>query len=468
MKHHRRTGILLTSLLAFLLYQAGCEGPEDEPPSETAGAAGQLTAADNVSITTNIVTSTTGTVSQVGGDDWALWGASGVNSVNRKSPVQANTFSVTGGSVTQYLGTSTGLNYGWSGGTPTASGTTPNGIKSSDVLNLYRQTDTSETTIIVQAAVYRATGTLTATVGSAVSTPAVVTSPGNAGAVTSVQFVVAMQASAVKTFQLNWKASNVSSGGYVVLHAAMKTWTRLPSGRVVVGTPPSNQLVWTDGDTVPLTVGNVNAGVPLASVEYFDNTRSLGISTAAPTFPLNYIKPAAGTHTQIWARLKPRFGSTNITNNTTVPVYHLYDTKQDFTKDGPVYIPDATGVGVGFAFTLPGTGLTVADVRAQLDIVHTYESDLEATLISPGLSSVNLLWRNGNSSDNFTNTYFWDGASKSIADIDPPYNGAYRPNQPLSGFGGGPASGTWSVQIFDRVGSDEGYLTNMKIFVLPR
>ena len=108
---------------------------------------------------------------------------------------------------------------------------------------------------------------------------------------------------------------------------------------------------------------------------------------------------------------------------------------------------------------ISGTG-NVLDVNVNLDITHTWDSDLDIYLIGPNGYQVELSTDNGGSGNNYTNTTFDDEASQSITQGSPPFTGSFRPEQPLSNLDNIPVAGNWILKIYDDGYGDIGTLNN--------
>ena len=128
------------------------------------------------------------------------------------------------------------------------------------------------------------------------------------------------------------------------------------------------------------------------------------------------------------------------------------------SADVPKAIPD-NGT-VQSTLTVSGAGVIVdLDVR-NVDITHSFDSDLEITLIGPGGSPTATLANNrGGSGDNFVSTGFDDEAATAIGAAAAPFAGTFRPETPLSVFDGRPQAGTWTLRVADQVAQDTGTLT---------
>ena len=161
----------------------------------------------------------------------------------------------------------------------------------------------------------------------------------------------------------------------------------------------------------------------------------------------------------------------------------------EFINDDDVFLPDGTGASY-FAYVevngaVPGT--TVADVLNELklclNIEHSWMRDLEIALIAPDgqqLLLVNQITTGGmvflgipNEDDSFPDpppgvgyTYCWTENAPNPdwitfvnamgAGTLPPDN--YSPVQSFSTIGSAPVNGTWTFQITDNWGADNGYV----------
>lgn len=126
------------------------------------------------------------------------------------------------------------------------------------------------------------------------------------------------------------------------------------------------------------------------------------------------------------------------------------------STDVPKAIPD-NGI-VSSTLQVPNVGL-VTKITVRFSIVHTFDSDLQISLTSPGGMIVLLVNRRGGGGDNFTNTTLDDNSSIAIASGVMPFNATFKPEQPLSGFIGPSAEGTWTLTVQDFAAGDVGQLT---------
>ena len=107
----------------------------------------------------------------------------------------------------------------------------------------------------------------------------------------------------------------------------------------------------------------------------------------------------------------------------------------------------------------------IADLDLELDITHTWVSDLQAALIAPDGTRISLFAGVGGSGDNFRNTIFDDEASTPIASGAAPFTGSFRPAQPFSVLDTKPVTGVWTLEIKDVAGGDTGTLNSWSLSV---
>lgn len=115
--------------------------------------------------------------------------------------------------------------------------------------------------------------------------------------------------------------------------------------------------------------------------------------------------------------------------------------------------------------TLQVTGLSdrIFDVNVQLNITHTWTSDLRISLIAPSGASVLLVAGEGSSGDHFKDTVFDDSGVKSIQGQAAPFTGTFKPEESLSKFNQQNPNGTWKLRIEDQALQDGGTLNAWKL-----
>ncbi|HVV86554.1 MAG TPA: DUF4215 domain-containing protein [Kofleriaceae bacterium] len=110
------------------------------------------------------------------------------------------------------------------------------------------------------------------------------------------------------------------------------------------------------------------------------------------------------------------------------------------------------------------SGQVVSKVGVYLgSITHTWDSDLNISLVSPRGIARDLSSGNGSSGDNYTRTFFDDGATTSVTAGTAPFTGRFKPEQLLNGAGnyrGQAAAGTWTLHVGDSANGDTGTINS--------
>ncbi|WP_422108066.1 HYR domain-containing protein [Winogradskyella sp.] len=117
-------------------------------------------------------------------------------------------------------------------------------------------------------------------------------------------------------------------------------------------------------------------------------------------------------------------------------------------------IPD-NGCPTNTSFTATSTvvgtlGTDIAIAFVALDISHASANNVEASLLSPGGTTLHLVGDVGGNGDNFTGTMFQDGGD-NIASASAPFTGVFRPQGGTfaSAFAGEASNGTWTLLVCD-------------------
>jgi subtilisin-like proprotein convertase family protein len=109
-------------------------------------------------------------------------------------------------------------------------------------------------------------------------------------------------------------------------------------------------------------------------------------------------------------------------------------------------IPDNNTTGITSTINVAATG-TIVSLRVRVDITHTFQGDLEVSLIGPDNTTVLLHNRTGGSADNIQTVY---------ADLT-------APAQSLSAFTGKAINGAWKLRVRDLAAVDTGTLNFWEI-----
>jgi subtilisin-like proprotein convertase family protein len=117
-------------------------------------------------------------------------------------------------------------------------------------------------------------------------------------------------------------------------------------------------------------------------------------------------------------------------------------------------------------------GTVTAFQSVGVRIRHTFVGDLDLVLVSPAGKAVPLATERDSTHDDYGSgpadctgqlVQFGDTFPTPISSIDslpvgntPPITGSFSPEQPLSGFLGGPARGLWTLVVHDCCNQDQG------------
>jgi hypothetical protein len=141
---------------------------------------------------------------------------------------------------------------------------------------------------------------------------------------------------------------------------------------------------------------------------------------------------------------------------------------QTFIGSGDT-IPD-DGTSIDFPIFVSGLPASIDTLNFGLesvciDLVHTWDADLQVSLVAPDGTSVLLFSGVGADGDNFTNTCFRSDAATSIIGGWAPFTGDYRPMGSLGNVNNGQdPNGTWYLHVYDAwAWADWGILNSWSI-----
>ncbi len=263
--------------------------------------------------------------------------------------------------------------------------------------------------------------------------------------------------------------SNYASLGNYRITGSVQPYTGTPptntppvanadSASTVAGTPITIPVLANDsdanGDTLTITgisgATNGTAVVSGSSVIFSPDPGFTGTGSFTYTIDDGHGGTASALVTITVNANNPSPVTTSFLNNTDVTI----------TSSTPVTVTSST--------TVSGLSGTVEDLNVTVNVYHTYDQDLQITLISPDGTRVLLFNRHGGSRNNILNTVFDDSASRSIASGSAPFTGTFRPSQALSAFNGKAPNGVWKLEIKDLARLDGGRLDNWTLtFTTP-
>jgi len=105
----------------------------------------------------------------------------------------------------------------------------------------------------------------------------------------------------------------------------------------------------------------------------------------------------------------------------------------------------------------------VGDVNVTLNISHTWDADLEMTLISPDDTRSTLIYKIGVGGQGFFGTMLDDEADTHIWFGTPPYTGRFRPYEDFGAFITKRSNGIWRLEIVDHAAGDTGILEGWQL-----
>jgi subtilisin-like proprotein convertase family protein len=100
----------------------------------------------------------------------------------------------------------------------------------------------------------------------------------------------------------------------------------------------------------------------------------------------------------------------------------------------------------------------ITDLNVCLDLIHTFDGDLDIYLTSPTGTIIELSTDNGSGGDDMLCTEFDDEAIDLVTAGVAPFSGSFIPEGLLSGVDGENALGDWLLCITDDAGGDIGYI----------
>ncbi|MBD2107577.1 proprotein convertase P-domain-containing protein [Nodosilinea sp. FACHB-13] len=137
--------------------------------------------------------------------------------------------------------------------------------------------------------------------------------------------------------------------------------------------------------------------------------------------------------------------------------------KQVFSNETAVEISRFSPTAVTSSIDVANISGSLQRISVTINLVHTYTSDLRISLSAPSGASVLLVGNAGGNGDNFFDTTFDDGAGIVISEGVAPFQGTFRPQQPLAPLLDSDPNGTWTLQIQDEAFMDGGVLNRWSL-----
>ncbi len=251
-------------------------------------------------------------------------------------------------------------------------------------------------------------------------------------------------------------------GTYIVDKTPVTIAIGPPSQSSTASGPVTYTITYSGADTVSLSVSDITlnttdtaTGSVAVSGSGLD-TRTVTVSGITGTGEIG-ISVAAGTASDVWGDA-PAVGPSTAFTVTGGVINDTY-----VSTDVPVTISDWAVITSTIDIPSLGAIQGITDVNVTLDISHTRDEDLEAYLISPQGTKVNLFIFVGGIGDNFTNTTLDDSAATSIAVGSAPFTGTYRPEGSLADYIDESSIGTWTLTIIDTWSGNTGTLNSWSL-----
>jgi subtilisin-like proprotein convertase family protein len=148
-----------------------------------------------------------------------------------------------------------------------------------------------------------------------------------------------------------------------------------------------------------------------------------------------------------------------------IEVYGDISIQTFHSTDIPVTINSASSGIINSTLAVNGVAGGILDVDVELDIAHTWDSDLLITLVAPDATEIILVENRGGSGDNFTGSVLDDSTTQAISEGSAPFTGGFRPEELLSGLNGKSANGDWTLRVADRASGDGGALEGWSLTI---
>ncbi len=136
-----------------------------------------------------------------------------------------------------------------------------------------------------------------------------------------------------------------------------------------------------------------------------------------------------------------------------------------FTNDNPQQISDVGTDRVVSIIDVNGLQGSITDINVQVDIQHTWVSDLRLVLVAPDRTRVVLVNRQGDDGQDFDSTVFDQDATDLINRGEAPFSGVFRPARSLDQLNGKMPNGRWRLVVLDRADFDGGQLNEWSLEV---
>ncbi|NTU79557.1 MAG: S8 family serine peptidase, partial [Chloroflexales bacterium] len=272
--------------------------------------------------------------------------------------------------------------------------------------------------------------------------------------------------------------SNVDLADIPVLGAGVPTFSDVSGGDgdgvIEPGETVSISIPWSNGGTGPATgisgtiaVTGGSATLVSATSAYPDlSPGQTGANLTAYSFTIDPNFPC-GSRVSFRQTLTYSGGDPLSFDFSTGTGQAVLSTPTSYAYSGAA-VPITDNATASVTINVSAPGVTIGDLDVRFDATHTFDGDLEITLIAPSGTTVLLANRRGAMEDNFTGTIFDDEGATAIGAGSAPFTGRFSPEEPLAALDGQAASGTWTLQVRDLADGDVGSITGASLDIASR
>jgi subtilisin-like proprotein convertase family protein len=223
---------------------------------------------------------------------------------------------------------------------------------------------------------------------------------------------------------------------------------------------PTNGAIDTAAAITLTWNANVNAQSYLVEIAT-DNTFATIVSSGTVT--TNSYSATLNTNTTHYWRVT----ATNLCTTAVSSVFSFTTANiscASYTAtDLPIAISANGATGVYNSIINVAPNLVVTDVNLTINITHSWNEDLDISLISPAGTIIELSTDNGGNGDNYTNTVFDQQATTLITAGTSPFTGSFIPEGNLNTLNGELSGGNWTLRVADDANLDGGSITGFTL-----
>ncbi len=260
----------------------------------------------------------------------------------------------------------------------------------------------------------------------------------------------------------------VSTGGRLNVAQAINANVFAPAARVIARETITRSTTTSGETTTEFTVEYSHRnGIDITTIGNDDLivTRQWGPAVEIPvTLKPNSITPTADGVSATYIVDAP--GSGSFSSTLPVAIENAFPLPKVFTNNAAVSIDSGPPNTLTSQLIVDNILSPVSNLVVSLDIDHTFDADLTATLIAPDGTRAVLFSSVGGVADNFTGTVLDDSAATSITAGSAPFTGSFRPQASITPLAAAAANGTWTLEIADGSTKDGGSLRNWSLSFL--